>query len=492
VDGSLLAELGSDSRSCLIGPDWHEGGTDVRIPVIDPSTGKEIGSFAAASVRQAQEAVQSARAAFDGGRWPGEHPSARSKWLHRLADAFEAAAPEFARLLVAEIGSPVGLVRGAQVDGPVELLRWFADAAATGPRPGFEEILPTHYGPVRSRSLLRYEPVGVVAAITAYNFPLLLLIRKLGAALAAGCSIVVMPSPRAPLSTIAFIRLVQELGLPAGTVNLIVGGPDVGECLTTHPQVDMVTFTGSRSVGAAVMKQAASGIKRVVLELGGKSANIVLPGSDIDLVVRPSLMRFSVNAGQGCGATTRTFVMRGDYDAYVAAARGVFAELTVGSAYDPATVVGPLIRAEQCAFVQHHVDRAIADGGTVEAIVPAVPDEGFFIAPQLIGGVTNHSVIAQTELFGPVGAIMTVDSVDEAISLANQSSFGLNSNIWGPLPAALDIARRLRTGNVTVNGGGAARQDVPWGGYRESGIGREGGEAGLREFFEVKHIQWPT
>jgi aldehyde dehydrogenase (NAD+) len=491
VDGGLLAELGSGPRSCLIGADWQEGDTDVTISVIDPSTGKEVASLAAASVRQAQEAVHSARAAFDDGRWSDEHPSARSKWLHKLADAFEAAVPQFAQLLVTEIGSPVGLVRGAQVDGPIELLRWFADAAATGPRPGFEEILPTHYGSVRSRSILRYEPVGVAAAITAYNFPLLLLIRKLGAALAAGCSIVVMPSPRAPLSTIAFMRLVQELDLPTGTVNLVVGGPDVGECITTHPQVDLVTFTGSRSVGEAVMKQAASGIKRVVLELGGKSANIVLPGSDVDVVVRPSLMRFSVNAGQGCGATTRTFVLRGDYDAYVATARRIFDGLTVGTAYDPATVVGPLIRAEQRAFVQQHVDRAVADGGTVEAIVPAVPDEGFFVAPQLIGGVTNESVIAQTELFGPVGAIMAVDSVDEAVTLANQSSFGLNANIWGPMPAALDIARRLRTGNVTINGGGGTRPDAPWGGYRESGIGREAGEAGLREFFELKHIQWP-
>jgi aldehyde dehydrogenase (NAD+) len=492
VDDGLLAELGSGLRSCLIGADWQEGDTDVKISVIDPSTEKEVGSFAAASVRQAQEAAHSARAAFDGGRWSTEHPSARSKWLHKLADAFEAAAPKFAQLLVTEIGSPAGMVRGGQVDGAVELLRWFADAAATGPRPGFEEILPTHYGSVRSRGILRYEPIGVVSAITAYNFPLLLLVRKLGAALAAGCSIVVMPSPRAPLSTIAFIRLVEELDLPAGTVNLVVGGPDVGECLTTHPQVDMVTFTGSRSVGEAVMKQAARGIKKVVLELGGKSANIVLPGADIDFVVRPSLMRFSLNAGQGCGATTRTFVMRDDYDAYIATARRVFAELTVGSAYDPVTVVGPLIRAEQRAFVRDHVDLAVAGGGTVEAIVPGVPDVGFFVAPQLIGGVTNQSVIAQTELFGPVGTIMAVDSVDEAVTLANQSSFGLNGNIWGPVPAALEIARRLRTGWVTVNGGGATRPDAPWGGYRESGIGREAGEAGLREFFEVKHIQWPA
>jgi aldehyde dehydrogenase (NAD+)/betaine-aldehyde dehydrogenase len=489
---ALLMELGSSPAPCLVGSRWEQGESEQVFSIVDPSTSAEVATVRGASVRQAEAAVQEARRAFDDGKWASTRPALRSRWLHELADRFEAEAARFAQLLVTEIGSPAALVHGAQIEGPIDLLRWFADAAASGPRPGFDETLSTHYGPVRSRSLLAYEPIGVVAGITAYNFPLLLLIRKLGGALAAGCSMVIMPSPRAPLSTIAFLRLVHELELPPGTVNLVVGGPDVGHHITTHPGVDMVTFTGSRKVGEMVMVQAARGIKRVVLELGGKSANVVLPGFDVESAVRPSLMRFSLNAGQGCGATTRTFVVKNDYAAYVESARQVFDGLPVGSAHDPATVIGPLIRAEQQTFVNGYVDRALSSGGCVEAAVPWVPDEGFFVSPQLIGGVDNESEIAREELFGPVGVIMAVDSVEEAVRLANDNRFGLNANIWGPLPDALKVARQLRTGNVTINGGGTMRQDVPWGGYRESGIGREGGEAGFREFFEIKHIQWPT
>ncbi len=486
----LLEELSTQPESCFIGGGWEKGELDQAISVIDPMTESVVAELRSASTAQIASAVDAARRAFDSGHWPRLDPSVRSSALHRLADRFEAEADRFAQLLVTEIGSPTSLARSGQVDAAVELLRWFADAAATGPRPGFEELLTVHRTPAPSRSLLRQEPVGVVAGLTAFNFPLLLLIRKLGGALAAGCTIVVMPSPRAPLSTIAFMKLVEESDLPTGAVNLVVGGPEAGKQLISSSGVDMITFTGSRAVGQAVMEEAAKGIKKVVLELGGKSANIVLPGADVATSVRPSLLRYSLNAGQACGATTRTFVLEAHYDAYVEKAREVFADMVVGDPRDAATVVGPLIRAEQRTFVEGHIERALAEGATVEASVPTFPGTGYFVAPQLIGGVTNDSEIASEELFGPVGVIISVRSVDEAIALANASSFGLNASLWGPTDAALDVARRLRTGSVAINGGGGARPDAPWGGFKESGIGREGGEAGFREFLETKHIQW--
>jgi aldehyde dehydrogenase (NAD+) len=479
-------------QACFIGGKWTDGEDDGLISVIDPATEELIAQVSGASVAQTEDAIRQARQAFDSGIWSRRTPLDRSAALHDLADRFERDADRFAELLVAEIGSPVQFVRPGQVDGAIELLRWFADAAARGPQQGFEEFLPAHRRPITSRSVLLSEPAGVVAAITAYNFPLLLLIRKLGGALAAGCTTVVMPSPRAPLSTIEFMRLLPEAGIPPGVVNLVVGGPEVGKRLSTSPLVDMITFTGSRAVGEAVMAQAATGIKKVVLELGGKSANIVLPGANVETAVRPSLLRFSLNAGQACGATTRTFVPRPDYERYVEEAKRTLAELAVGDPRDPATFVGPLIRGDHQGSVQGYIDRALDAGATVEASATVASPKGYYVAPQLIGNVDNDAEISREELFGPVGVLMPFDSVDEAIAMANDSRFGLNANIWGPIPEARNVARHLRAGTVTINGGGGGRQDVPWGGFGESGIGREGGEAGFLEFFEVKHVQWPA
>ena len=489
---TLRPAITDQPHACLINGTWSDGEAEDVISVIDPATEELTAELSAASVPQAHNAIRYARNAFDSGIWSRRSPLERSNVLHDLADRFERDADRFAELLVAEIGSPVSLVRAGQVDGAIELLRWFADAAARGPQQGFEEVLPVHRRPVTSRSVLLNEPAGVVAAITAYNFPLLLLIRKLGGALAAGCTTVVMPSPRAPLSTIELMRLLPEAGVPGGVVNLVVGGPQVGMALSTSPLVDMITFTGSRAVGQAVMAHAATGIKKVVLELGGKSANIVLPGAKVEPSVRPSLLRYSLNAGQACGATTRTFVPRADYERYVEESQRVFAELVVGDPRNPTTVVGPLIHASLKASVKGYIDRAVDAGAVVEASARVCEQKGYYVAPQLIGNVTNDSEISREELFGPVGVIMPFDSVEEAIAKANDSRLGLNANIWGPTPEAMNVARHLRTGTVTINGGGGGRQDVPWGGYGESGIGREAGEAGFQEFFEVKHVQWPV
>jgi aldehyde dehydrogenase (NAD+)/betaine-aldehyde dehydrogenase len=333
----------------------------------------------------------------------------------------------------------------------------------------------------------------VVAAITAYNYPLLLTSYKVAGGLAAGCTAVLMPSPRAALHGIAFMRMCQEAGIPDGAVNLVIGEAAGGRQLCEHDGVDMVSFTGSREIGSVVMQQAARGVKKTVLELGGKSPNILLPGTDVDSVIQPSVLRFCRNAGQGCGATTRTLVPREEYDHYVAATRRFMSTIRVGDPFDEATDVGPLIRGEQRERVEGFVQRAI-DGGAVVEAGGGRPDgleRGFYMNPALVGNVDNGMEICREELFGPVGALLPYDSVDDAVRIANDSIYGLNANIWGPPDQAIAVARKLRTGTVTVNGGGGDRPDAPWGGFRQSGVGAERGEDGFAEFFQTKHIQWP-
>ncbi len=479
------------AEACLIDGVWSDGQADARIEVIDPATEDTVASFQEASVDQARAAVDAARRAFDSGPWRDFTGEDRSRVLHQLADRLEARADEYADLVVAEIGSPVRLAKALHVGASIECLRFFADAAARGPRGGWEEALPLHEVPIMSASLLRREAAGVVSAITAYNYPLLLLARKVGGALAAGCTEVVIPSPRAPISTMALLRELDEIDIPPGVLNLVVGGIDVAKELTTNPAVDVVSFTGSLGVGREVMSQAATGVKKVVLELGGKSPNIVLPGTDFSEAVGPSSLRFMLNTGQGCGATTRTFVPAADYGDWVEASREFFGTVKVGDPRDPATDVGPLVGSAHRERVQGYVDRAVANGAVVEANSPAPTDRGFFIDPMLVGSVGNADEISQEELFGPVGVVIPFDDVDQALELAHQTRFGLNANIWGPVPEAIQLARKLRTGTVTINGGGGMRQDVPWGGMGASGVGREAGEEGFNEYLEVKHIQWP-
>ena len=273
----------------------------------------------------------------------------------------------------------------------------------------------------------------------------------------------------------------------------MVGEADVGRELTESPAVDMVTFTGSNAVGRFVMRQAATNFKRIVLELGGKSPNILLPGTDIAAVVGPSILRFCRHAGQACGATTRTFVPRPDYERYAEAARAFIPDIGVGDPRDPATDVGPLIRPEHRERVDGFVARALERGAVIEAGGgrPDLPS-GYFMNPALLGAVRNEDEIACAELFGPVGVLIPYDGVDDAVAMANNSPYGLGANVWGPPEAAMQTARRIRSGTVTVNGGGGLRPDAPFGGYRESGLGREAGDEGFAEYFETKHLQWPA
>jgi len=378
-----------------------------------------------------------------------------------------------------------------QVPFPIRNFRWFADAAAALAAP--DQWLPATSAGEGTATLLTREPIGVVLGLTAFNFPLNLAAWKIGGALAAGCSIVLMCSPKSVLTTTALAELIEAAGFPAGAFNFVYGSPELAEHLCRHPGIDFVTFTGSAAVGRRIVELSAATLKRVVLELGGKSADVLLPGSDVQSLAMRCVLGWAGNAGQGCSSLTRTLVHRPDYERYLEAAVASAEALGCGDPRDEKTVVGPLVSAAQRARVAGYVDRAAAAGARILAggRPPQEFAKGFFYEPTVLSGVDNSAEIAQDELFGPVSVVLPYDDVDEAVALANDTIYGLAANVWGPTAAAAAVAGRIRAGTVTVNGGGPMLGDHPWGGYKQSGLGREGGVLGFAEFFETKHILWP-
>jgi aldehyde dehydrogenase (NAD+) len=453
----------------------------------NPATGKVLTALHGVSVEQLSQVVAAARRAFESAIW--RDAATRKAALLRLAEEFEARRGELLRSIVLEIGTPVSIAKFLQIDGPLAMLRDVAGRADVDRT----EHLPADDRAPASRSLVRYEPVGVVAGIGAYNNPLLYLVSKCCAALAAGCTAVYLPSSLTPLTALLFGEIVDAAGLPPGVLNIVAGGPEIARALTLHRGVDKISMTGSVEVGRQVMRQAADGLKGVVLELGGKSPGIVLPGADLSKVSLPLHGRYLRNAGQGCQSPTRLLVHESQFDDFVDAAREAFAQIPVGDPWDPATLIGPLIRESHRARVELQVERALAEGGKVLAGGGRPPiADGWYMNGTLLGGLSNHSEIARTELFGPVAIALPYRDVDHAVAIANDSDFGLAAHIFGDTDEALNVARRLRAGTVAINGGGNFRVDSVLAGWKQSGIGREWGEQGVREFLEVQHIQWIT
>jgi len=463
-------------------------GTGEPFEVINPATEDVLAVVPALTRAQADEAVAAAGRAFAGGPWSKLPARERGRLLHRLADLIERDTERLIDLMIDEIGTPRAVASFMQVPFPVRNLHWFADAAA-----GPDQRLPTTAAGAGTATLLTREPIGVVLGLTAFNFPLNLAAWKIGGALAAGCGIVLMCSPKSVLTTTALAALIEEAGFPAGAFNFVYGPPAVAEHLCGHPGIDFVTFTGSAEVGRRIVELAAPTLKRVVLELGGKSADVLLPGSDVQSLAMRCVLGWTGNAGQGCSSLTRTLVHRPDYERYLAAAVAAAEALGCGDPHDANTVVGPLVSAPQRARVAGYVDRAADAGAKVltGGKPPAAFPKGYFYEPTVVTGVGNSAEIAQHELFGPVSVVLPYDDVDEAVALANDTIYGLAANVWGPTAAAVGVAGRIRAGTVTVNGGGPMLGDHPWGGYKQSGLGREGGVLGFAEFFETKHILWP-
>jgi aldehyde dehydrogenase (NAD+)/betaine-aldehyde dehydrogenase len=462
-------------------------GTGPEIEVWNPATGRVLGTVRGASPEQTEEALAAARRAFDQGPWPRMTGAERSRAMHRIADEMERRRDELTAAIVSEVGTPISTAEPLQIDTPLRVLRWNADAAAKDRRehlgPDFE-ILP-------SVSYVDYRPVGVVGAIAAYNYPLHLILLKIGGALAAGCTVVATPSPRTPFATLLLGEIIRAADLPPGVVNVVVGDVEVSRTLTTHPSVDKVSFTGSDEVGAKVMAQASASLKDVVLELGGKSPTIILPGTDLSGLVAPIHMRYSRNAGQGCASPTRLLVHRAQLDEFLTRSTEMWPTMKVGDPWERDTLVGPLIRAEHRDRVAGFVGSVPDAGGTVVAGGESLDiDGGWYFTPTLVHGVDSSARIAQEEIFGPVSVLFAYDDVDEAVHLANDTRYGLAGYVFGPLQECLPVASRLRAGIVQINGGGSMRPDAPYGGFGASGIGRELGEAGIREYLEPQHVQF--
>jgi aldehyde dehydrogenase (NAD+)/betaine-aldehyde dehydrogenase len=458
---------------------------------INPATEQPVAAFASSTPQQVDQAVSAAARAFAAGSWSDAPPKERADALRTLAAMIEQREQELAEIVTAEVGTPISQSLALQVRGPIGIFRWYADMAESGPRGGYEQTLPPGGPSGKMGGFLRYEPHRVVAALTPYNFPYNMAAWKLGGALAAGCSTVLLPSEKASASTETLFKLVDALGLPDGLVNLVLGGGDVGAALVSHPKVEMVTFTGSDTVGRKILHSAADGIKRVVLELGGKNPNILLPGADLDDLAEATALRFASNAGQKCGSTTRIFVHEDDVARFTEAVTIALRALPVVDPMRPETVVGPLISAEHRAFVESHIQGAVERGGRVH-IGGDRPDStaGYYVNPTLISGLANDDPINTVELFAPVASVQVYSTLDQAVELANDSEYGLNATVYGPFDDALNVARRIRSGSVAINTGGGQRPDAPWGGFGSSGLGRELGADGFAAFFEVKHVQW--
>jgi acyl-CoA reductase-like NAD-dependent aldehyde dehydrogenase len=461
---------------------------------INPATEEILGASANASVGDAVRAIDAARRAFDTTDWSRDR-GLRLRCLRQFHQAMLDNADHLREILVSEVGAPVSSTSGPQLEGPIEVVRWYADLLESYE---FTEDLGNReaFGSQHHRWVEK-EAAGVVAAIAAYNYPIQLALAKLAPALAAGCTVVLKGAPDAPWSTLALGRILAEsTDVPAGVVNVLASSANaVGEALTTSPAVDVISFTGSTAVGRQIMAAASGTLKRVFLELGGKSAFVMLDDGDPSLAAMICAYAICTQSGQGCAITSRLVVPRSRYDEVVDIARTMLAGVPYGDPTDPATMMGPLISEGQRQKVAGYVERALVAGAKA-VIGGRVPDQlprGYFYEPTLLVGADENSEVAQDELFGPVLVVLPHDGDDDAVRVANNSIFGLSGSVLSAdRERALAVARRIRAGTLSVNGGIWYAPDAPFGGYKQSGIGREMGAAGLDEFLERKTLAEPA
>jgi aldehyde dehydrogenase (NAD+) len=471
--------------------------TESSEPVLNPATEETVVTAPWGTVVDAAAAVSAARRAFDEGPWPRTTPAQRSGALARLRDVLAGWADDIVGLVVAEAGIPVSVARPSQFDAPMRLFEFFIDRCAT-----FEALRPLpvttfrnrHGASVLGAGVLQRAPRGVVVGITPFNAPFFVNLLKVGPALAAGCTVVLKPSDFTPLEALLLGAAAQQAELPAGVLNVVTGGVEVGEYLTTDPRVDMVTFTGSDAVGARVMAQASATLKHVTLELGGKSAMIVRADADLDAAAARGAQELTFFSGQGCALWTRHLVHRTLYDDYLERMSALLGRLPVGDPTDARTVVGPLIRDSACARAEEYVTGALQQGARLVTGGRRPPhlSRGYYYEPTLLADVRSDMTVAQHEVFGPVGVAIPFDDDDEAVRIANDSAYGLSGSIWTADPAAaFAMAQRMQTGNVSINGGtGGMSPWAPFGGYKRSGVGRELGADVLDDFTETKAIQF--
>jgi len=454
----------------------------------NPATEESWAKIARASRKDTQRAIDAARTAFDDGPWPRMAPADRKRILHQIADGLEARSQAIAAVETQDSGGTIRKTSGDMMLG-VGQLRYFGDMAEKLPL--LEEIQVPQF-PAQSKNYLQREPIGVCGQIIPWNFPLMMAVWKIGPALATGNTLVLKPASDTPCSALELAQIIDQSDLPKGVVNVIHGsGAECGEELCTSPLVDKVALTGSTEVGRRVQQLAASTIKKVTLELGGKSANIILDDADLDMAIDGSLFGCFFHQGQACESGTRLFVSEKLHDEVVGRLVARTKELTIGDPLDFATSQGPLISARQRESVLGYIKAGVDEGATV-AVGGKRPEhlkKGYYVEPTIFTDVKNSMKIAQEEIFGPVLVVIRYKNIDDAIRMANDSIYGLGGAVWSRDKAkALEVAKQMRTGTVWINDYHLLSVAAPFGGYKQSGIGREFGLEGILEYTEMKHI----
>ena len=465
--------------SHYINGQWVKAQSAGTMPVYDSSTEELMATVPAGTAQEAAAAVLAARAAFDG--WAGLPVETRAAYLDKVAAGVKARTDELALAISREVGMPLKMAKAIQVGGPAWHWGNFAKVARN-----FE------WEKKVGNSVVVREPIGVVGCITPWNFPLSQITLKIAPAMVAGCTVVLKPSEIAPVNAMILAEIIHEAGLPPGVFNLVNGaGPVVGEVLATHPEVDMVSFTGSTRAGKRVSELAVQTVKRIALELGGKSASVILDDANFEAAVKGTVAACMLNSGQTCSAHTRMLVPAARYDEVKALAQAAVAKFNIGPSLDEASRLGPLVSAAQRDRVISFIKTGIAEGAEVIAggAEPPAFATGYFVQPTVLG-IKSTDTLAQEEIFGPVLVVISYQNEEEAVQIANSTIYGLGGAVWGATDeSAMRVARRMRTGQVDINGG-PFNANAPFGGYKQSGNGRENGLYGFEEFLEFKAMQF--
>lgn len=478
-----VQEFLKGTKKLLINGEWVESTSGQTFETLDPSNGKVLAVVHEAGVEDVNKAVSAARQAFENGPWKTMSASERGRLIYKLADLMEAHKDELAQLETLDNGKPINETTNADVPLAIDHIRYYA---------GWTTKIMGQTIPVAGNyfNYTRHEPVGVVGQIIPWNFPLLMATWKLGAALATGCTIVLKPAEQTPLSALYLGQLVLEAGIPAGVLNIIPGyGETAGAPLVNHPDVDKIAFTGSTPVGKMIMRQAANSVKKISLELGGKSPNIILPDADMSQAIPGALMGIMFNQGQVCCAGSRLFIQKKSYDNVVADLASHAKSIKQGAGIDPNTQIGPLVSDEQLKRVGNYIELGKTEGAEVVAGGIYGQGDGYFVTPTIFADVNDEMTIAKEEIFGPVVAAMPFDDLDDVIRRANNSEYGLAAGLWTQdVKKAHYVANQLKAGTVWVNCYNVFDAASPFGGYKQSGIGREMGSYALDNYTEVKSV----
>src|SRR5689334_22062424 len=482
-----MTDLKTEYDKLFIGGKWTEPSTDEVIEVHCPATGEYVGKVPMAAAADVDAAVAAARAAFDSGPWPSTPPKERAAVLANVLKLMEERKDGFVKLLGLETGQPPTSVETMQWMSGIGCLNFFAGPAVDQVK--WQEVRHGGYG----QTIVHREPLGVVGAVVAWNVPLFLAVNKLGPALLAGCTVVLKPAAETPLSTNALAEAFAEAGLPEGVLSVVPGGVETGRALTSNPELDKFTFTGSSAVGKEIGKLAAEKLKPCTLELGGKSAAIILEDADLDSTLPMLVFSGLMNSGQACVGQTRILAPRSRYDEVAEKVSAAVAGMPVGLPDDPASMIGPLISEKQRERVEGYIKKGVDEGARLVTGGgrPEGLDGGWFVQPTVFADVDNSMTIAQEEIFGPVLAIIPFDTEEDAVRIANDSVYGLAGSVFTTdFAKAVEIARQIRTGTYAVNMY-AFDPGAPFGGYKNSGLGRENGPEGIEQYCEAKSILLP-